>query len=161
MVVPRELDEAEIARILARGAVYRSIVVVRATRVSNDSTWTTSGGDALTAKAGDWWVMEGDDRWSVSHHIFTQTYESLGENRYQKCATVTAVPIDRPFAVQTPEGVASGEAGDWLVQNPTGECWPVNAAVFARRYEPVAGMSGSADAPEVKQISECLPGSEN
>ena len=131
----RELDAAEVADLLADGGVYRSKVVVRATRVSEDSSWTTGGGDVMKAEAGDWWVTDGDDHWSVADDVFVRTYESLGDGRYRKSATVTAVSVGSPFSVQTLEGTASGEAGDWLVRNPTGVCWPVAHAVFNRRYD--------------------------
>lgn len=146
--MPPALDDAEIARMLADGAVYQSVVVVRAARVSKDSNWTTPNGDTLTAKAGDWWVLEGDDRWTVAHDVFTRTYESLGEDRYRKFATVTAVCVDRPFSVHTTEGLATGKAGDWLVRNRTGECWPVTNTAFARRYAPAGGIRSPLDSRE-------------
>jgi hypothetical protein len=136
----RQLDDAEIATLLAGGETYRSSVVVRATRVPEDSNWNTPTGDPLKANAGDWWVIDGDDRWSVSDGVFSQTYESLGNGRYQKTATVTAIQMASDFAVRTLEGIASGQSGDWLVRNPTGECWPVSNAVFVRRYERVSSQ---------------------
>lgn len=133
--MPRILDEDEVARLLRNGHTYRSRIAVRAERVAEDSTWTTANGDVLTAKAGDWWVIDGDDRWSVANDVFVRTYDGVGDNQYRKSAPVTAVPIDESFAVDTLEGAASGQRGDWLVRNPTGDCWPVPDAVFARRYE--------------------------
>jgi len=135
--MPRTLGADEIVALLRDGHTYRSTVVVRAVHVAEESEWTTSHGDVLTAKAGDWWVIDGDDRWSVSDDVFAATYASAGGGRYRKSATVTAVPVAEAFAVRTLEGLAGGEPGDWLVRNPTGECWPVPNAVFTKRYERV------------------------
>jgi hypothetical protein len=43
--------------------------------------------------------------------------------------------MDEQFTLQTLEGLATGAPGDWLVRNPSGECWPVPADVFESRYE--------------------------
>ena len=134
----RVLDQAEIARLLLDGRAYRAIAVAHATRVSEASTWTTPRGDSLVANAGDWWVMDGQQRRAVAGDVFALTYESVGGGLYRKLVTVKAVSVDTPFSLQTREGRASGAAGDWLVRNPTGESWPVAHADFVRLYEPVA-----------------------
>ena len=126
---PERLDA-----LLATGQTYGSALVVQAVQVTEDSSWTTAHGDRLKARAGDWWVFDGDDRWSVTADVFAATYEAVGDEGFRKTATVTAVQVDEPFAVDTLEGVATGAPGDWLVRNQTGECWPVPADVFARRY---------------------------
>jgi hypothetical protein len=132
---PPSLTEAIIARLLADGREYRSKVIVEATEVGDDTEWTTSHGDVLHAATGDWWVIDGDDRWSVAGDIFQATYERVGDGRFRKTASVTAVAVGEPFVVQTLEGLATGVPGDYLVRNPSGECWPVPADVFERRYE--------------------------
>ena len=133
--MPQTLSTEELDDLLATGQTYGSVVVVRAVRVNEDTSWTTERGDPLSARAGDWWVIDGDDRWSVTADVFDATYESVGDDRFRKTPTVTAVQLNEPFAVQTLEGVATGAPGDWLVRNQTGECWPVGAKVFARRYQ--------------------------
>jgi hypothetical protein len=132
--MPKPLSPEKLDALLAGGKTYGSVLVVRAVQVTEDSSWTTEQGDELNARAGDWWVTDGDDRWSVTAGVFAATYEPVGDEGFRKTATVTAVQLDEPFAVDTLEGVATGAAGDWLVRNQTGECWPVPAAVFARRY---------------------------
>ncbi len=131
------LTEQEIHHLLAEAREYRSNVVVRAEPVTEQQEWTTAHGDVLHADEGDWWVIDGEDRWSVAGPIFTDTYENVEGDMYRKVATINAVKIDRPFAVDTLEGIATGQPGDWLVRNPSGECWPVPAEVFARRYEAI------------------------
>lgn len=132
--MPQPLSPDKLDALLAGGKTYGSVLVVRAVQVTEDSSWTTEQGDELNAHAGDWWVIDGDDRWSVTAGVFAATYEPVGDEGFRKTATVTAVQLDEPFAVDTLEGVATGAPGDWLVRNQTGECWPVPAAVFARRY---------------------------
>ena len=135
--MPQTLTAADIGRLMTEAHRYRSRVTVRAVEVFDDAEWTTPHGDVLHASAGDWWVMDGGDRWSVSGDIFRSTYRSLTGDRYRKTSTVTAVAMSDTFAVQTIEGVATGLPGDWLVCNPSGEYWPVAAEVFERRYERV------------------------
>lgn len=135
LAMTTSLTADAIARLLAAGRQYRSVGVVTASRVIDDCEWTTSSGDVLQARAGDWEVSDGTDTWSVAGNIFTQTYVQVEGNNYRKASQVTAVAMAESFAVETLEGLASGEPGDWLVRNPSGECWPVPAAVFSRRYE--------------------------
>lgn len=134
--MPRTLGPAEIDALLAGAAQFRSRLVVTATAVPGDRRWVTEGGDVLHAHAGDWWVVDGDKGWSVAEDVFAATYESVGGDRYRKTAAVTATQMDESFVIQTLEGSASGRAGDWLVRNPTGECWPIAADEFERRYTP-------------------------
>ena len=50
-----------------------------------------------------------------------------------------AMEFDHPFGVETSEGFILGQAGDYLVRDPTGEMYPVSAEVFHELYEEVAG----------------------
>jgi hypothetical protein len=134
--MPQTLGTEDLDGLLARGRSYRSVSVVTAQRLPDDYEWTTPNGDALSAVAGDWLLSDGADQWSVADDVFAKSYRPIGDGRYEKTATVIAVRLDEPFAVQTLEGVATGAAGDWLVRNPTGESWPIPAATFAKRYEP-------------------------
>ena len=136
VVVVTRLTEIDTARLLAGAPRYRSRVVVDAHGVDASGTWTTPHGDILRAAPGDWWVTDGKDRWSVGRDIFAATYSRSDDGRFRKTATVVAVQLEHDFVLDTPEGQASGLAGDWLVRNDTGESWPVDSATFARRYEP-------------------------
>ncbi|WNG81143.1 hypothetical protein C6A86_023585 [Mycobacterium sp. ITM-2016-00316] len=133
------LSPTEIQRLLDGAHSFRSRLQVRAVRVLEESEWRTTHGEVLHAQAGDWWVIDGDDRWSVADDVFANTYEQLDGDHYRKTATVTAARIRDAFALQTLEGLAAGEPGDWLVRNPSGECWPVTSDVFKRRYVRVQG----------------------
>lgn len=133
--MPRTLSAADIDELFTAAKRWRSRVAVRAIRVEHASDWTTSRGDVLHANAGDWWVIDGDDRWSVVDSIFRETYRRVDDDQFQKIAAVTAVPMSEAFTVATLEGPASGGPGDWLLRNASGECWPVTRAEFERRYE--------------------------
>lgn len=60
--------------------------------------------------------------------------ESAGVKEYRKTATVHAMRMDRPFAVETLEGTMHGEAGDYLCEGPAGERWPIKRAIFEATY---------------------------
>ena len=130
------LDAADAIDVLAsHGRRYRSKITVTAEPVTVVSIWASTTGDQLRARAGDWWVCDGADRWSVDGEIFARTYVRIGGDRYRKVAAVTAAVISEPLTVPTLEGVVSGSPGDYLVGNPGGDVWVIPAAVFTARYE--------------------------
>ncbi|WP_175616190.1 PGDYG domain-containing protein [Mycobacterium sp. GA-1841] len=134
----RLLNLEEIDELLDGAGRYRSTIIVGAVQIQQESDWTTARGDPLQMAAGDWWVTDDrGDRWSVAADVFAQTYEQLPDGRYRKAAQVVATELTETVTVQTLEGLATAEPGDWLVRNPGGECWPVPAADFSRRYEKV------------------------
>jgi hypothetical protein len=49
--------------------------------------------------------------------------------------TVHAIQMQRPFDVQTLEGVMHGNAGDWLIEGVSGELYPCKPDIFAKTYE--------------------------
>lgn len=127
-------DEA--ATLLADAELFVSTVTVSAEKLPEARTWETETGSRLTAKAGDWWLTQGDRHWSVAADVFAATYEASGDSTYRKAAPIRAVRLPAPVTVATLEGDATANMGDWLVQNPSGEVWPVPADVFARIYAP-------------------------
>lgn len=58
---------------------------------------------------------------------------------YHKTATVFAVQMDKPFKVDTLEGVMQGNAGDYLCQGVENEMWPVKKRIFESTYEVIPG----------------------
>lgn len=145
----RLLDASETQELVGRGEMFLAQGEVTATRVDTSRVWVTERGSRMQAEPGDWIVEDERGRaWSVAADVFASTYERVTEDRYQKVAVVRAVQIKSPITVQTLEGTADADPGDWLVMNPTGEIWPVNDAVFRARYTPV-----SADAQSDSQRS--------
>lgn len=62
---------------------------------------------------------------------------------FRKSGTVQAIQMPFPFRVKTLHGVAEGKAGDWLARGD-GDCWPIDAKIFASVYTP-------ADAPQAEK----------
>jgi len=54
---------------------------------------------------------------------------------YRKTATVQAIQLDLEFAVNTLEGVMTGQPGDYLCEGIDGERWPVKKEIFEKTYE--------------------------
>lgn len=133
-----------VATLLADAELYASTVTVSAERLTQARTWETETGSRLAAKAGDWWVTRGARQWSVAADVFDVTYVAAGNSTYRKTAPVRAVQLSAPVTLRTLEGDATANSGDWLVQNPSGEVWPVPADVFAQTYAPVCDQ-GAAD----------------
>jgi hypothetical protein len=115
---------------------YRSTAVVRATRLSEPSTWRTDRGSSMSAHAGAWRVTDGVEEWTVEADIFARTYDRLPDGRFAKHATVDAVRTDQARDVPTLEGVARAEAGDWILRGAEGELWTVTDSYFRAHYAP-------------------------
>jgi len=61
-------------------------------------------------------------------------------HRYRKTAFVWAEVATTAGKLDTPEGVMSYAAGDYLVSDsPPTHLWPVKREVFERTYEPLPG----------------------
>ena len=60
-------------------------------------------------------------------------YSTIGE--YRKIATVFAAQLDEDAEIETPEGVMSAKAGDYLAQHEDGHAWPIKREVFEATYE--------------------------
>ena len=59
--------------------------------------------------------------------------------RYRKTALVWAERATTRGSIETPEGVMSYEAGDYLVaDSPPTHMWPVKREVFERTHEPLS-----------------------
>lgn len=104
-------------------------------------TWTSASGETLTAAAGDWEVRETErgPSWSVRDDVFRATYAPAPDGRWARTGTVRARPATPGEVVETLEGPVTAGAGDWLVEGPDGNRWPVATAVFAANYRPTDG----------------------
>lgn len=91
----------------------------------------------LSACAGDWLVSYDRSEWTVDGLAFEETYAEVTPGRWRKLEVVHAVQSDHRTDVETSEGDARAEAGDWIVTDRTGNVWPVAANEFARRYKSV------------------------
>jgi hypothetical protein len=68
----------------------------------------------------------------------TADLRALGFRLYHKRVTFLARRMPEAFAVYAPEGVQQGAAGDYVILNLAGECWPISARLFEQTYGPAA-----------------------
>jgi hypothetical protein len=61
---------------------------------------------------------------------------ALGFHLYHKRVTFLARRMPEAFAVYTPDGMQQGAAGDYVILNLAGECWPIYARLFEETYGP-------------------------
>jgi hypothetical protein len=61
---------------------------------------------------------------------------ALGFHLYHKRVTFLARRMPEAFAVYTPDGTQQGAAGDYVILNLAGECWPIHARLFEETYGP-------------------------
>jgi hypothetical protein len=59
---------------------------------------------------------------------------ALGFRLYHRRVTFLARRMPEAFAVYTSEGVQQGAAGDYVILNLAGECWPIPARLFEQTY---------------------------
>lgn len=57
-----------------------------------------------------------------------------GAKTYRKIALVRAKRMERPFIVNTLEGVMRGQKGDYLCEGSAGERWPIKKEIFEQTY---------------------------
>jgi hypothetical protein len=114
---------------------FERIGEVEAEPLIASRTWQRGSGDRLTGAAGDWHVIDdsGDER-TVRDREFRATHELLRGNRWRRTGTVRAWLVSETTVVRTMEGRAVARLGDWIVQGPCGERWPVTAEQFTRGY---------------------------
>jgi len=55
----------------------------------------------------------------------------------KKPVTITAIQMDKPFEIQTLEGIMQGEVGDYLIKGIRGELYPCKKETFRDSYEEI------------------------
>jgi len=82
-------------------------------------------------------VNDSGERHPIKRDLFEQTYSEIAgsDGLVTKTAPTMAKQMPEPFTVQTLEGQATGQAGDWLAQGADGECWPIPNETFHKRYQ--------------------------
>ena len=123
---------------------YRRRGEVAAEKRSHAWTWTAATGDVMQASAGDWAVFDdaGHER-SVAASVFESTHERVGPGRYRRSGTVAARRAMSEQVVTTLEGDIVAHLGDWIIEGPQGERWPIPDEQFRLSYEgPVADNNG-------------------
>ena len=64
----------------------------------------------------------------------TTDLHALGFHLYHKRVTFLSRRMPEAFAVYTPDGLQQGAAGDYVILNLSGECWPIPARLFQETY---------------------------
>jgi hypothetical protein len=145
-----QLEDVGFMPVVPRGgpagaARFRRVGIVRARRLQGRRPWTRRSGDELCGDAGDWRVADdsGDER-TVRDLEFRASHELLGGDRWRRIGTFAAWQVSEELVVRTMEGRAVAHPGDWIVEGPGGERWPVTPDQFGRTYRRSTPAGGSA-----------------
>jgi hypothetical protein len=125
--------------------------VVRAERLAAPLRWALPSGEQLLGDAGDWRVIDsfGNLR-TVTDIEFRSSHAQLDDGRWRRVGTFRAWPVREAVVIRTKEGDATACPGDWVVEGPGGERWPVSDQQFAetyRRRQDRPATDGHASAP--------------
>jgi hypothetical protein len=132
-------------------ASFERFGVVSARRLAARLNWTLPSGEELLGDAGDWHVVDGAGIVrTVTDSEFRSSHARLGNGRWQRVGVFRAWQVAEAVVVRTKEGSATARAGDWVVEGPGGERWPVTDRQFGESYRPRQGRrasDGQASAP--------------
>jgi hypothetical protein len=129
-------------------ACFERVGLVRASQLSEPLAWTTYAGEQMHGFAGDWRVVDeaGNVR-TVTDPDFQASHEPLGGGRWRRVGRYRAWRVSESVVVRTKEGRATAGPGDWVVEAPTGERWPVRDGQFRWSYrESLRDQPGQASA---------------
>jgi hypothetical protein len=114
---------------------FRRTGAVRAQRLTAEHTWVQHNGDVLQGEAGDWRVVdqEGGER-TVGDPQFRASHLHRGGEKWDRTGVFLAWQVTETTVVRTLEGPSTASAGEWVVESPGGDRWPVSAQVFRQGY---------------------------
>ncbi|MDX6422264.1 MAG: hypothetical protein QOG28_6884 [Trebonia sp.] len=121
-------------------ARFERVGLVRASQLTEPLAWTNHAGEQMHGYAGDWRVIDdaGNLR-TVSDPDFQSSHEPAGDGRWRRVRSFLAWQVSEAVVIRTKEGKATTRPGDWVVEAPTGERWPVRDAQFRWSYRPCRG----------------------
>jgi hypothetical protein len=95
-------------------------------------------GTEQKCKAGDWFVDNNGDVYTVDAEVFAGTYRNVGPGIYVKTTSIWAARAAQPGSVATKEGRSHYNAGDYLVSNNEDgtDAYCISADKFESMYEP-------------------------
>jgi hypothetical protein len=130
---------------------FERVGVVCARRLAAALHWRLPSGEELRGDAGDWHVIDGrGTARTVSDAEFRSSHTRLDDGRWQRVGVFRAWQVREEVVLRTKEGSATARPGDWVVEGPAGERWPVSDGQFRRSYRPRqdrAAIAGQASAP--------------
>jgi hypothetical protein len=150
------LEQAGLLPIVPAGgpqaaASFERIGVVCARRLAARLHWTLPSGEELFGVAGDWHVVDGAGTVrTVTDSEFRSSHARLEDGRWQRVGVFRAWQVAEAVTLRTKEGSATARPGDWVVEGPGGERWPVSDGQFRRSYrlrQDRAATAGQASTP--------------
>ena len=136
-------------------ASFERVGVVCARRLAARLHWTLPSGEELLGDAGDWHVVDGSGTArTVSDSEFRSSHSRLDDGRWQRIGVFRAWQVVEAVVLRTKEGSATARPGDWVVEGPRGERWPVSDGQFRRSYRPrrdQPAATSSSTAPTISQ----------
>ncbi len=140
----------------AGAAAYERVGLVRASRLHEPLEWTTRAGEQMHGNSGDWRVVdEAGNMRTITDPDFRSSHEPAGVGRWRRAGRYRAWQVHEEVVVRTKEGKAAARVGDWIVEAPAGERWPVRSSQFQWSYRPVA--SPPAALPLLVEQEETCP----
>jgi hypothetical protein len=139
-------------------ASFERVGLVEASQLSAPLAWTTHAGEQMRGTAGDWRVIDGAGNVrTVTDPDFQSSHEPLGDGRWRRVGSYQAWRVTEAVVIRTKEGRATARPGDWVVESPGGERWPVRNAQFCWSYRPLPldrpGRPGQASTPAAASSS--------
>lgn len=114
---------------------FERVGLVRASRLTEPLTWTNCAGEEMHGHAGDWRVTDGEGNLrTVTDPEFRIGHQPAADGRWRRVGAYRAWQVSETVVVRTREGNATARPGDWVVQAPSGERWPVEDGQFKRTY---------------------------
>lgn len=125
-------------------ARFERVGLVQASQLTEPLAWVNDTGEQMHGYAGDWRVIDdaGNLR-TVSDPEFQSSHEPADDGRWRRVGSYLAWQVSEALVVRTKEGKATARPGDWVVEAPTGERWPVRDSQFRWSYR----RSGTAPDP--------------
>jgi len=147
----------------AAAASFERVGRVRASRLTEPLTWTNYAGEEMHGRPGDWRLI--DDKGNLrtaTDADFRLGHEPADDGLWRRVGTFLAWQVSEDVVVRTKEGKATARAGDWIVEAPSGERWPVENGQFQWSYQevlpslPVVPAQASAPAAASKSTAPTI-----
>jgi hypothetical protein len=130
-------------------ARFERVGLVQASQLTEPLAWTNHAGEQMHGYAGDWRVVDdaGNLR-TITDPDFQSSHEPAGDGRWRRVGTYMAWQVSAAVVVRTKEGKATARPGDWIVEAPTGERWPVKDEQFRWSYRRSPGEPSLPATPD-------------
>jgi hypothetical protein len=114
---------------------FERVGLVRASRLTEPLSWTNYTGEEMRGRPGDWRIIDdaGNLR-TATDRDFRASHEQTADGNWRRVGTYRAWRATETMVIRTKEGNATARPGDWVVQAPSGERWPVENDQFEWSY---------------------------